>query len=86
MVALVFITTCLIFGIYAKYASIADKDNGAMQKLDDGSVRITLTGDDDFYVLPANSPIHTYTLTGDWPNQTDKAYYATLQVIATPIT
>ena len=29
MVALVFITTCLIFGIYAKYASIADKDNGA---------------------------------------------------------
>ena len=61
-------------------------DNGAMQKLDDGSVRITLTGDDDFYVLPANSPIHTYTLTGDWPNQTSKAYYATLQVVATPIT
>ena len=61
-------------------------DNGAMKKMDDGSVRITLTGDDDFYVLPANSSIHTYTLTGDWPNQTSKAYYATLQVVATPIT
>ena len=62
-------------------------DNGAMKKSDDGkTVQITLTGDDDFYVLPANSPIHTYTLTGDWPNQTSKAYYATLHVIATPIT
>ena len=60
-------------------------DNGAMEKLDDGRVQITLTGDDDFYVLPANSPIHTYTLTGDWPNQTSNAYYVTLQVIATPI-
>ena len=60
-------------------------NNGNIQNKGDGVYEIVLTGTDEFFIIKAGSPMHTYTPDAHWSNQTDKGYYATVTVIAEDI-